>query len=256
MAPQRELRPRADGAVHARGGPRGLTEQDIREVARSWGWTAAGDDSTTITSAPTSSTKHGPGQRPSSAGRDAGLGRTSPGSSSSTRRTRRSSSRSSGATSSRPPPDAETRRAQTLSIRLPGPAGAGGDPAHPRSTRVPPSSSPRPSLWPGCCAPASTDSDQRQTWYAGQQLYQPPDVGGWDDTAGSTRTRSSRAGRPCTRSWWPPGSPAPTTSYETAVEARRRGGRVLGRPRRSRSGAYPLDVRAQLVLAAPAVARA
>ena len=104
---QRELRARADGAVHARRRPRGLHRERrarARALAQRLGLRLERRSSASTTSAGTSRTAGTRATRPCSARPGAGRGRTPRAWSSSTRSTRRSSSRSCGATSSRPRP--------------------------------------------------------------------------------------------------------------------------------------------------------
>ena len=115
-------------------------------------------------------------------------GRTRASSASTTRCTRRSSSRSSGATSSRRARRARRSTGAPGAVREPpGPAGRRGDPHCTRLLqRARAWSSRRSSSTPACCGCAAATST-RSTWWtlgqqAGQQLFYPPDVGGWDDT--------------------------------------------------------------------------
>ena len=108
---ERELRPRADGALHARRGPRAYSEQDVREQARALtGWRTLRRRASAATTSATTRRRTTTGRRRSSARRgNFDVGRTRAGCASTTRTTRRSSCASSGATSSRSPPSRATQ---------------------------------------------------------------------------------------------------------------------------------------------------
>ena len=126
--------------------------------------------------------------RRSSATRATGPGRTPATSASTTRCIRRSSSRSSGATSSR---RRSTRRRSTglqaLYADRRDPAGRRGDPDAPRLLHGPAhgQAARRLQRRPAADARASTSTTRSGGTLgqsAGQQLFYPPDVGGWDYT--------------------------------------------------------------------------
>ena len=119
-----------------------------------------------------------------------GTGKTPAGSASRTPSTPPSSSTSSGATSSRSRRRQATREGADQHLprlRLADPPGAGDDPAQPRPLRRRRRwSSRRWSSWPGCCGrSAATSTPSAWIWLcepAGQVLFRPPNVSGWDDT--------------------------------------------------------------------------
>ena len=187
---QRELRPRADGAVHARRRPRRL-HRDRRARARAAlsGWTA-----TTATA--------GTNLRWDEAGRWDFSVKTVFGRSGRftwedavelvrrpIRCTRRSSSASSGATSSRrrrTPRRRPRSRSTTWRTGYADPAGARGDPVLAAVLRGPADGQAAGrARWPACCARPPARIENNEWWNksdrAGQRLYYPPDVSGWDD---------------------------------------------------------------------------
>ena len=165
------------------------TETDVREQARALtGWRGnvvnrQSDRHSRSTRRATTRARRRSSARPATT-----PGRTRASSASTTRCTRRSSSRSSGATSSRPRPTTATVDGARSALRRPqDPPGRRGDPHASRLLqRARAWSSRRSSSTPACCACAGATSTPRRggrsAQQAGQQLFYPPDVGGWDDT--------------------------------------------------------------------------
>ena len=226
---QRELRPRADGAVHARRRPRGLhggRRARARALAERLGLRL--EQRARRPQLPLGRAGPlGPGLQDrvrQDAG--AGRGRTPRGWSSSTPSTRRSSSRSCGATSSRRRRTRRRRRQargalQGLGLR--DPPGARGDPDLARSsTRARGWSSRRPCSWPGCCAPASAGSPPTR----GRGCCPAP-------ASASTTRRTSRAGTTSAGSTPTPRSGAGRRS-SYALERRHRGAGLRRLPGRVR----------------------
>ena len=104
------------------------------------------------------------------------------------------------------PPAADARGPRELYVqrRLPDPARGRGDPRAPRALPGPAhGQAARSSSTPGCCAPCvarSTPYEWVWLWpTAGQHLFYPPDVAGWNDERWLDTARSAGAGRWSTR---------------------------------------------------------
>ena len=190
---ERELRPRADGAVHARrlGRLRLSVFRGRRPRAGAGADRLDAPTGSTTSATPTSTStptpprrRHEDDLRPD---RRLRLDRLLPPLRRATPRTRPSSSTSSGATSSRRRPrsgparrsSASTSSAATRSAR-----------SSRRSSCTRPStggrrwSSRRSSTSPGCCAPAARGVSGDWSWIAdiaGQRLFRPPNVSGWNE---------------------------------------------------------------------------
>ena len=192
LEPERELRARADGAVHARRGPRRLHRAG-RAPARSCAHRVrlrlerrARDAQLPLRPDPARRRQ----QDRLRADRARGPGSREWRCACATRCTRPSSSRSCGATSSRRAPSdgrPPGARGAVRVERLPGAAGARGDPAAPGPARRARAwSSRRWSSLAGLLRALQRSVDgEYWIWYsenAGQRLFFPPDVSGWDDS--------------------------------------------------------------------------
>ena len=178
---EREPRPRAHGALHARRRARRL-HRDRRPRAGAGAHRLARGLARRRRAGRTSAStpaRHDAGTKTSSAAPAPSPTTTPPASASSTPPTRRSSSPSCGATSSPTPPDDRDPPARSRRLRrrrLAGRARARGDPQPPRAATTAPRWSSRPSSTPpGCCAcsAAAIDTDD-WAWrcaVAGQQLF-------------------------------------------------------------------------------------
>ena len=167
------------------------TETDVREMARALtGWTADWTESSgpaELPLRPLPPRQTAP--RRSSARTANGTGKTRCGCASPIRCTPPSSSASCGATSSRPPPRKRRwRRCRASTSALATASGRPrGDPPAPRLPRRPRAASPRrSSTTRACCARSARPIDTTAwAWLcagAGQQLFYPPNVSGWDFT--------------------------------------------------------------------------
>ena len=100
--------------------------------------------------------------------------------------------------------------------------------ARPTSTRAPAWSSRRSSSWSGCCAPPTSPSPATAgrgcRSNAGQKLFYPPDVSGWDDTRWLDTIDHGRPLAARQRASWrtTPSSRAATTPTETRSGGARR----------------------------------